>query len=164
MSMQAPEHNHLAVHTVLFPKCFCIHVWLVSSWKKWVCGSCALGLMLWSSRHESFLRCPCCMWTLLCSRAHAMVQAGGWQPGGIYKTKVMRRTKLAAFNWRNRAHIQQSSKKTLEEKKESVRLNIATSYICTLCPLLADLMGLQRTLWLLCFLKIYLFILIFYWN
>lgn len=26
MSMQAPEHNHLAVHTVLFPKCCCIHV------------------------------------------------------------------------------------------------------------------------------------------
>lgn len=55
---------------------------------------------------------------LVVQQRHSMVQAGGWQPGGIYKTKVMGRTKLAAFNWGNkRVHIQQSSKKTLEKKK-----------------------------------------------
>lgn len=53
---------------------------------------------VWSSSHESFLRHPCCIGTLLCSRAHAMIQAGGWQLAGICKTKVMEGIKLAAFN------------------------------------------------------------------
>lgn len=113
-----PSTDHLAAHTVLFPKCCCTHVVAaiilkeMSVWK--LCfGADAVELQAWI-----FPRHPCCMWTLLCSRANAMVQAGGWQPGGVYQTKVMGRTKLAAFNWGNkRAHIQQSLKKIILEKK-----------------------------------------------
>lgn len=160
--------DHFALFIVAFPKCGCILMVAGitpegNEWMEGVLWDLTRTNAVWAAGMSLFWGIPPAC-ELYCGEEHmqwSRQEDGSWvqctrqksckEPSRQCLTKEIRELIFS-----------KALKKTWEKKKKkSVRLNIATAYICTLCPFLVGLMALQSIFWLLGFL---IFFLIFHWN